>query len=459
MPIWSTEIASVFVPDYLQGKPFKGSTNISSYGYTPSPPDPRTTEDCLFLDVLTPKKVFKHRKKAPVIVWIYGGAYVAGDKTASDVTGLVRRSMEDGGKGIVLVAINYRVGAFGWLPGTDVKAHGVVNAGLYDQRFALQWVKEHIHRFGGDPKKVTIMGESAGAGSIMHQITAYGGVKGPAPFQRAILQSPGFFPMPYQDQQDAVLRDFLQLLGVNTIDDARRLPSEKLISANAYQVATRPPYGTFVYGPVVDGIFVPSLPGALLWGGAFDRTVEVMVGHNANEGLEFTSPNTTTEAGIINALKEAFPDMTPSVVRHVVTDLYPPIFDGRYGYTDSVGQASLITSDAAFQCNTDYLNRAFDNRTYAYMFSIPPALHAQDMPYTFFNGHPSLSVRNSTVALVLQDYIINFVKSGKPRSSLGPMFPRHGADAMLVNLRESNITLIRDPTANRRCLWWQMAPY
>lgn len=351
------------------------------------------------------------------------------------------------------------MGAFGWLAGADVKAHGVVNVGLYDQRFALQWVKQHIHRFGGDPKKVTVMGESAGAGAIMHQITAYGGVKGRAPFKRAILQSPGFFPMPYQDQQDAVLRDFLQLLGVNTIEDARRLPSEKLISANAYQVATLPPYGTFVYGPVVDGIFVPSLPGTLLWEGAFDRTVEVMVGHNANEGLEFTSPNTTTEAGIINALNEAFPDMTPSAVRHVVNDLYPPIFDGRYGYTDSVGQASLITSDAAFQCNTHYLNRAFDNRTDSYMFSIPPALHAQDMPYTFFNGHPSPSVKNSTVALVLQDYIVSFVKSGKPRSSLGPTFPRHGAGSVLVSLGESNITLIRDPTANRRCLWWQMAPY
>ncbi|KAL1966185.1 hypothetical protein VTN77DRAFT_4737 [Rasamsonia byssochlamydoides] len=461
-PLWSLDIAPAFVADYLSGMPYNGSTNISS-GYTPSPPDPRTTEDCLFLDVLTPKKVLwdwkRFHKKAPVLVWIYGGAYVAGDKTAINVTGLVRRSMADRSKGIVFVAINYRVGAFGWLAGTDVEANGVANAGLYDQRFALEWVSKYIHLFGGDPKRVTVMGESAGAGSILHQITAYGGQKGLAPFQRAILQSPGFFPVPYRDQQDDVLQDFLQLLGVNTIEDARKLPSEKLISANAYQVGTQSTYGTFVYGPVVDERFVPSLPGDLLWGGGFDRNVEVMVGHNADEGLTFTSPNTTTESGILDSLQTVFPDMMSSVVRYILNDLYPPVFNGIYGYTDLVGRASLIISDFAFQCNTDYLNRAFNNRTYSYMFSIPPALHAQDMPYTFFNGGPAPSVKNTTVALVMQDYITSFVESGTPRSSLGPMFPQHGDEALLVNLGESNITIIRDPTANMRCRWWQMAPY
>lgn len=67
--------------------------------------------------------------------------------------------------------MNYRLGAFGWLSGPTFQADGTANAGLYDQRFALQWVQQHIAKFGGDPKRVTVFGESAGGGSIMHQIT------------------------------------------------------------------------------------------------------------------------------------------------------------------------------------------------------------------------------------------------------------------------------------------------
>jgi carboxylesterase type B len=347
------------------------------------------------------------------------------------------------------------------LAGKGVEADGVANAGLYDQRFALEWVRQYIHLFGGDPQKVTVMGESAGGGSIMHQITAYGGQNGPPPFQRAILQSPAWVPVPYQDQQDAVLQNFLQVLGVSTIDEARQLPSDKLMAANAYQVGTQSRYGTFTYGPVVDGAFVPSLPGQLLLEGKFYRNVEVMVGHNGEEGLDFTSPNTTTEAGTIYNLQTVLPGIMSSVVRYILGTLYPPVFNGTYGYTDSVGRAALIVSDFAFQCNTDYLNRAFSNRTYSYMFSVPPALHGQDVAYTFYGlgGPLSSSVVNNTLAYAMQDYFTSFIKTGSPQSSLGPTFPQHGEDARLLNFGMSNITVIRDPTANPRCRWWQTAPY
>ena len=91
----------------------------------------------------------------------------------------------------MFVAINYRLGAFGWLSGPTLQSDGTANAGLYDQRLALEWVQKNIHLFGGDANCVTVAGESAGGGSIMHQITAFGGLKGAAPFQQAILQSPG----------------------------------------------------------------------------------------------------------------------------------------------------------------------------------------------------------------------------------------------------------------------------
>ena len=92
------------------------------------------------------------------------------------------------------MAFNYRLGLFGWLSGSTLQKDGTANVGLYDQQAVFDWIQDNIHLFGGDADRVTVMGESAGAGSIMHHITAYGGQKGKAPFQRAILQSPGWLP-------------------------------------------------------------------------------------------------------------------------------------------------------------------------------------------------------------------------------------------------------------------------
>jgi carboxylesterase type B len=150
--------------------------------------DPRTTEDCLFLDVVVPQKIFKKKAKkgkgAAVLVWIYGGGYTAGSKGSYNAAnGLLARSQDgEDDEGLIYVALNYRLGAFGWLSGPTFQENGTANAGLWDQRFALEWVQKHISKFGGDPDRVTVFGESAGGGSIMGQITAFGGKKGPAPF-------------------------------------------------------------------------------------------------------------------------------------------------------------------------------------------------------------------------------------------------------------------------------------
>lgn len=195
-PAWGY-IAQQFVTALLTGQ-------LSSFNYTRSqeelaallesgalsrPPDPRTTEDCLFLDVIVPKAIFdnsnnRHRQKqgsgAPVLVWyvplslsiasklidsrIYGGGFVGGEKAAFfNPGGLIRSSQTDGSPGVIFVALNYRLGALGWLAGPTLQgAGGVSNAGLYDQRLALEWVQKYIHLFGGDPAQVTVMGESAG---------------------------------------------------------------------------------------------------------------------------------------------------------------------------------------------------------------------------------------------------------------------------------------------------------
>lgn len=116
-PIWETDIESAFLLSLETGTTFNQSTNISSYPYVPEKMDPRTSEDCLFLDVAVPKKIFDRAQNksyvprkalAPVLVWIYGGGYVMGEKSEYDPAGLIQRSMVVG-DGIVYVAMNYRV--------------------------------------------------------------------------------------------------------------------------------------------------------------------------------------------------------------------------------------------------------------------------------------------------------------------------------------------------------------
>lgn len=116
LPLWNTQGEAAFLLSYLYNQSISVSSNISSYTYKPAAQDPRTTEDCLFLDVVVPKKIFDRGQKAPtrknlapVLVWIYGGGYVAGEKSSSDASGLVHRSMAGGDDGIVFVSLNYRV--------------------------------------------------------------------------------------------------------------------------------------------------------------------------------------------------------------------------------------------------------------------------------------------------------------------------------------------------------------
>src|SRR3569833_2700549 len=106
-------------------------------------------------------------------------------------SGLLEHARNINNRGMVFVAFNYRLGALGFLAGNEVKNDGVLNAGLLDQRFALRWVQQNIHLFGGSPKHVTVMGESAGGGSGLLQLV---GSRGSAPFAQLINQSPAMTP-------------------------------------------------------------------------------------------------------------------------------------------------------------------------------------------------------------------------------------------------------------------------
>jgi carboxylesterase type B len=295
-------------------------------------------------------------------------------------------------------------------------------------------------------------------------LQAYGG-KYPVPFAQAIPQSPGFQPTISNFQQEATFGSFLQLLNVSTLAEARQLPTSALIKANLLQIAGSS-YGGFTYGPVVDGDFVPALPGLLLLHGQFAKNIKIMVGHNSNEGLLFTSPYVTNDSTEASALQTVLPDVNPAVLAYIDGSLYPSS-----AYKDTTQRADKLTSELIFECNTYYLDTAFGNNTYSYLFSVSTALHGTDVPYTYYNDGGlsagfTTGIANVTVALAMQDWFVTFARDGVPSTNTMdvpagavPSFKTYGPDASVELLTQQSVTIQKDDTANARCEWWQKALY
>jgi carboxylesterase type B len=342
------------------------------------------------------------------------------------------------------------------------------NAGLYDQRLALEWVQRYIHLFGGNPNRVTVIGESSGAGSIEHHIIAYGGSRKPL-FQQAILQSPGFKPRPDLAEQERTFQKTLSYASlvagksITTAQQLRELSFLELYYTN-YMLVGSSTYGDFSFGPVVDGLLVPDLPGKLLLEGKFNQNIQVMVACNSAEGLVFSSPFFQSSTDFDDYVGFLLPSASPSVLNYITEVLYPNTFGNNTGYETQLIRTALFNSEFTFTCNTRFLDAAFNNQTFAYLFSVPPGLHEVDIPYTFFNGDTSTVDDefpvNATVARVLQGYITSFVMTGRPNRNGIPFFPKYGSNSSLQNIGFEGLgTQAFDEAANARCVWWQHAFY
>lgn len=214
---------------------------------------------------------------------------------------------------------------------------------------------------------------------------------------------------------------------------------------------------------MADGDYVPELPSTLLKQGRFDHTLFVMTGHNQDEGSRFV-PNTlvTNESSYTAFFESLFRQpltSSPTALHRLTQELYPPVFDGSQGYTTQTERNNLTIADATFVCNARFMDLAlFTPPTYAYVFSVPPAVHGADLAYTFYDFGDIPGI-NTTLAVIMQDYISRFAETGQPNAPSLPFFPPARPGTTVQNLGNEGVGPTLDEGGIRqlseRCQFWQ----
>ena len=276
------------------------------------------SEDCLNLNVVRPTGNFT--KPLPVLVWIFGGGLYTGSVADPqyNLSGIVKVS-QDMGQPIIAVAMNYRLNMYGFMQTPQLLAEGSSNAGLLDQRMALRWIQENIDAFGGDPDRVTVWGESAGAQSIAYQLFSYDG-RDDGLYRAAILESGG--PTGAQVQNLAYytspVENLTRTVGCwNATDQLaclRELSQEELFAAQPSQV----------WNPLIDGDFLTAYPSQLIPDEKFVK-IPLLAGANTDEGINFRP--TTPKPDTAKDLEHAFASwrsysLSPPTIRRLL-ELYP----------------------------------------------------------------------------------------------------------------------------------------
>jgi para-nitrobenzyl esterase len=418
-------------------------------------------EDCLYLNVWTPARSADER--LPVLVYFYGGGFVAGDGSEPRYDGesMARR-------GIVTLTVNYRLGAFGFLAHPELTAESPHRAsgnfGLLDQAAALRWVRENIAAFGGDPGRVTIGGESAGSASVSAQMASplSRGLIAGAIGQSGAQIPPTMAPVPLATGEQNGLR-FMNSVGAESLADLRALSSQEILDASLR-------HGIWSFSAVVDGHFLPRATVEIYAAGEQAR-VPLLVGWNSEEmnHRALLGPDPATPEGYANAVRRHYGEHADAVLR-----LYPGRTEEEVlqSATDLAGDRFIAFSTWRW---ADLHTRTGGGRpVYRYFYTRPRppmrpemgnavaglaggvvsgpaaeanrpppprgAVHAAEIEYALGNldrNHVfAWTPEDHRVSETMQGYFANFIKTGDPN---GPGLPRwpalsRGRDARFMRL-------------------------
>ncbi|KAL4258871.1 Carboxylic ester hydrolase [Pleurotus pulmonarius] len=365
-------------------------------------------DDCLFLNVHFPGSVVPTRP-LPVVFWIHGGGYVGGSAHRYNGDDLVREALN----GVVVVIIQYRLGIFGFLSGSKVKANGALNAGLLDQEFALKWVRQHISKFGGDPNRVTIWGESAGAGSVLQHVIARNGRTSP-PLFRAAMSSSSFLPSqhPFNGAvPESIFNQVVSQVSCNSSPDVMRC----LRAANITQLQTANDrvnragfFGTFATVPVIDGEFITERPTQALKRGRINgRALLAMT--NTREGNDFVDQRTAGTVTAADYTRRLFPYIGV-VNAATAARLYA-------GVGAPIDQVNAIMGEAIFICPTYFMLNAFPGTSYKGEFAVNNALHGRDIT-SYFPSSGAPAFNNPAFLIAFSGAFLNFATSLDPNRKI-----------------------------------------
>ncbi|KAJ7056825.1 Alpha/Beta hydrolase protein [Mycena amicta] len=411
-----------------------------------------SSEDCLFLNVYSPSNA---PRNLPTLVWIHGGGYISGAMTVFDGGDIIRQS----NNGVVVVLIQYRLGLFGFLPGTAVKQNGALNAGLLDQDFALRWVNQHIQKFGGDPTKVTIWGDSAGAGSVLQHVIAHNGETVPQLFRGAVTSS-SFLPSQYNYNDripELLFREVVAQTNCTTATDSmgclRTRPGMTLETVNN-NINLAGFFGTFTFVPVIDGPggFISQSPTAALR----ERKVNgqaLLAVTNAFEGTIFVNQSVDVTASRYS--QELFPGFGAAQA-NTVGSLYANLGNDLF-------QVIAVQGESIFICPSHYLLDAFPGRSYKGEFAVPPAQHGNDVLYYFptiatppFNNTDFINA----FAQSFTSFIIHLNPNVKISPTITPQWATFNAGntEMLFNMTAAGTPQVQSITTDskllKRCSFW-----
>ncbi|MGD9644356.1 MAG: carboxylesterase/lipase family protein [Pirellulales bacterium] len=415
-----------------------------------------TNEDCLYLNVWTPAK--RAEQPLPVMVWIHGGGYVMGaaSQRMYDATDLARR-------GVIVVGINYRLGALGFLAHPELTAESEHkssgNYGLLDQIEALRWVQGNIAAFGGDPQRVTIFGESAGGGSVFSLLVS---PLAKGLFQRAIAESGptlnfvhlnrSHYGFPSAEELGLELGKAVgSPEGTGQIAAMRKLTADEVIAATPGMEEQRDftIRGNLLrMAPVVDGWVIPDDPMTILAEGR-QNDVPLIVGANRDEGTMFTLMAKLPRS--LDDLRAKFVENLGETHAAVIGELYPAasVPQVRRAVTDFIG-------DFIFVAPARYVARHASKKSspvYLYHFAHPPAggsgkmlgaHHAAEVPYVFDNielGGPNPPEVDQQLRDAMVGYWLQFAATGNPNGEGLLEWPAYDTDSDRSLLVEEAVSI------------------